>query len=119
MRVEFYAFPGGFCVQHSTEYRLSRAGQFIEMGFENARLHELRRTGATHMTGEGLSVFRFIVSQVLNHISNTGGSSAVTAVYDRNAYLAQKRRALDAWATLLSRIVDNQPLSSNVVPFSN
>jgi integrase len=88
-------------------------------GVENARLHDLRRTGATHLTGEGLSVSRFLVSQVLNHVSDTGGGSAVTAVYDRNAYLAQKRRALDAWATLLSRIVDNQPLSSNVVPFSN
>jgi integrase len=88
-------------------------------GVENARLHDLRRTGATHLTGESLSVSRFLVSQVLNHISDTGGSSAVTAVYDRNAYLAQKRRALDAWATLLSRIVDNQPLRSNVVRISN
>ena len=51
--------------------------------------------------------------------AHTGGSSAVTAVYDRNAYLSQKRNALDAWATLLSHIVDNQPLTSNVVPFSN
>ena len=86
---------------------------------ENAKLHDLRRTGATHLTGEGLSISRFIVSQVLNHISDTGGSSAVTAVYDRNAYLPEKRRALDAWATLLSHIVDNQPLTSNVVRISN
>jgi hypothetical protein len=92
-----YAFLGGFCVQHSTEYPLFRTDPFIETGVENARLHDLRRTGATHLTGEGLSVSRFLVSQVLNHISDTGGSSAVTAVYDRNAYLAQKRNALGAW----------------------
>ena len=60
-----------------------------------------------------------MVSQVLNHISDTGCSSAVTAIYDRNAYLAQKRNALGAWATLLSHIVDNQPLTSNVVRISN
>ena len=98
---------------------LSRTDPFIETCVENARLHDLRRTGATHLTGEGLSVSRFLVSQVLNHISDTGGSSAVTAIYDRNAYLAQKRNALDAWAILLSRIIDGQPLSSNVVPISN
>ena len=51
--------------------------------------------------------------------AHTGGSSAVTAIYDRNAYLAQKRNALDAWALLLSHIVDSQPLASNVVRISN
>jgi hypothetical protein len=110
-----YAFLDGFCVQHSTEFPLFCAEPFIETGVENARLHDLRRTGATHLTGEGLSISRFIVSQVLNHISDTGGSSAVAAIYDRNAYLAQKRNALDAWAALLSHIVDNQPFTSNYV----
>ena len=84
-------------------------------GVENARLHDLRRTGATHLTGEGLSVSRFLVSQVLNHISDTGGSSAVTAIYDRNAYLAQKRRALDAWAGQITGIVSGDETHSNVV----
>ena len=79
------------------------------------RLHDLRRTGATHLTGEGLSVSRFIVSQVLNHVSDTGGSSAVTAVYDRNAYLSQKRHALDAWAEQLAGIVSGEEAPSNVV----
>jgi integrase len=102
-------------------HALTRAfGRLTEAtGVENARLHDLRRTGATHLTGEGLSVSRFIVSQVLNHISDTGGSSAVTAVYDRNAYLPEKRNALDAWALLLSHIVVGQALTSNVVLLSN
>jgi integrase len=119
---EGYLFPSprkpGLPVE---PHALTRAfGRLTEAtSVENARLHDLRRTGATHLTGESLSVSRFIVSQVLNHISDTGGSSAVTAVYDRKAYQAQKRNALDAWATLLSHIVDNQPLRSNVVSFSN
>ena len=68
------------------------------------------------MTGEGLSVSRFLVSQVLNHISDTGGSSVVTAVYDRNAYLSHKRHALDAWAGLLAGIVSGEGAVSNVIP---
>ncbi len=117
-----YLFPSPRKPGTSVEpHALTRAfGRLTEAkGVENARLHDLRRTGATHLTGEGLSIPRLIVSKVLNHVSDTGGTSAVTAVYDRNAYLAQKRNALDAWASLLSRIVDGQPLSSNVVPFSN
>ena len=48
---------------------------------------------------------RFIVSRVLNQLSDTGGASAVTAVYDWNDYLVEKRKALDSWATLLIKMV--------------
>lgn len=81
---------------------------------ENARLHDLRRTGATNMTGERIGIPRFIVSKVLNHSSDTGDSAAVTAVYDRNAYLTEKRRALDAWAALLLEIVEERKRPANV-----
>jgi len=67
--------------------------------------HDLRRTGATNLTSELIGTPRFIVSKVLNHISDSGDGAAVTAIYDRNAYLPEKRRALDAWAVLLARIV--------------
>ncbi len=69
------------------------------------RPHDLRRTGATNLTGEELGFSRFIVSQVLNHSSDTGNGAAVTSVYDRNEYLPEKRRALDAWALQLLQIV--------------
>lgn len=52
---------------------------------------------------------------VLNHTGDTGGAASVTAVYDRNAYLTEKRRALGAWADLLLEIVAGQPRASNVV----
>jgi hypothetical protein len=68
------------------------------------------------MTSERIGIQRFIVSRVLNHASDRGDAAAVTAVYDRNAYLPEKRRALDAWARLLSEIVENETISSNVVP---
>ena len=82
-----------------------------------ARLHDLRRTGATEMTSERIGISRFIVSRVLNHASDTGDAAAVTGVYDRNAYLPDKRRALDAWAKRLEQISTGQPTASNVVAF--
>ena len=75
---------------------------------KDVRLHDLRRTASTHLTSERIGIPRFIVSRVLNQISDTGGAAAVTGVYDRNQYLSEKRRALDAWANLLPEIVSGQ-----------
>lgn len=57
--------------------------------------HDFRRSGATTLTGERYGVRRFIVGKVLGHTAHEG--AAVTAVYDRNEYLPEKRAALDAW----------------------
>jgi integrase len=89
-----------------------RMKQALEMG--DVRPHDLRRTGATNLTGEALSFPRFIVSQVLNHAGDTGNSAAVTSVYDRNEYLPEKRGALDAWAVRLLEIVSDKPRVDNV-----
>ncbi|WP_081631116.1 tyrosine-type recombinase/integrase [Aureimonas ureilytica] len=74
--------------------------------------HDLRRTGATAITSERIGMPRFVVSQVLNHSSDAGGTAAVTAVYDRNAYMREKRAALDAWADLLLSIVKDEGLAA-------
>jgi integrase len=86
-----------------------------EAGLADARLHDLRRTGATALTGERIGVPRFIVSRVLNHASDKGDAAAVTAVYDRNAYLPEKRRALAAWGALWGEIVAGKTRAANVV----
>jgi len=39
----------------------------------------------------------------------------VTSVYDRNEYLPEKRRALDAWAIRLLEIVEDRKSADNVV----
>ena len=44
------------------------------------------------MTAMGIP--RFIVGRVLNH-----AEAGVTAVYDRHSYDAEKKDALDKWAT--------------------
>jgi hypothetical protein len=80
--------------------------------------HDLRRTGATALTSERIGIQRFIVSRVLNHASDTGDAAAVTAVYDRHAYLPEKRKALDAWAALLTEIAAGNERVANVVNLS-
>jgi len=72
-----------------------------EIDLTDASPHDLRRTGATNMTGERIGVPRFVVSAVLNHVSEMGG---ITQVYDRNEYLPEKRKALDAWGDLVTEI---------------
>ena len=67
--------------------------------FPDWRLHDLRRTAATHM-GK-LGVERLVVGKVLNH-----AEPGVTRKYDRHDYFAEKRRALDLWAARLEAIVD-------------
>ena len=75
------------------------------VGLENIHIHDLRRTGATMMTGEKLGVPRFIVSKILNHAGDSGGAAVTTGVYDRNEYLKEKRGALKAWNILMLSIV--------------
>lgn len=72
----------------------------------DAHAHDFRRTGATNLTSERVGIPRFIVSQIIAHASDTGGAAAVTGRhYDLNDYLPEKRRALDAWASLLDLMV--------------
>lgn len=99
-------------LSHAWRRLLPHAGFGDEV--PDIRPHDLRRTGATNMTGERIGIPRFTVSKVLNHTSDTGDSAAVTAVYDRNAYLAEKRRALDAWAALLLEIVEDRQRAANI-----
>jgi integrase len=66
------------------------------------RLHDLRRTVATHMA-EDLRIPPHIIEAVLNHIS--GSKAGVAGVYNRALHLDERRTALDAWADYLLRIV--------------
>jgi integrase len=69
-------------------------------------VHDLRRTAGSGLGKLGVS--RFIISRVLNH-----ADSSVTGIYDRHAYLAEKRHALESWGTYLSNLI--QPPGANVV----
>jgi integrase len=71
------------------------------------RLHDLRRTMATHMRSIGID--RLVVSKLLNHAE--GG---ITRVYDRYAADPEKAAAMERWANRLREIVENKPVE-NVV----
>lgn len=103
--------------KHIDRRALSRAmNRMCELlNINNATPHDLRRTGATNLTSECVGIPRFIVSQVLGHSGDTGGGAAITGVYDRNDYLKEKRRALDAWALRLLEIVKDGNRVENVV----
>jgi integrase len=60
-------------------------------------LHDLRRTAATRMADLGTQPH--IVEAVLNHVS--GHKGGIAGVYNRAAYSAEKRAALDLWASHL------------------
>jgi integrase len=71
-------------------------------GKELARwtIHDLRRTAATLMAERG--VLPHILSAILGHSGaaavSTMPSATVTKIYNRYAYLEERRQALEAWA---------------------
>ncbi len=73
----------------------------------NGSPHDFRRTGATILTGERYGVRRFVVSKLLGHTAHEG--AAVTSVYDRNEYLAEKRAALEAWGGHVESLMPRDP----------
>ena len=74
-------------------------------------MHDLRRTVAT---GLQRARVRFEVTEaVLNHISGSRGG--IAGVYQRHDWAAEKRAALDAWATHVHSIVEGSIDGTNVV----
>ena len=76
--------------------------RFVDV-FEIPRFtpHDLRRTGATHTTGAGVS--RFIVGRVLNHTDKS-----ITGRYDLHEYDVEKQQALETWERKLRGILFNE-----------
>jgi integrase len=64
-------------------------------------LHDLRRTFATIMTGD-LSIEPVVVDKILNHSS--GAVTGIAAVYQRHAYLEQRKQALETWGKFVLQI---------------
>ncbi|MBV5259211.1 tyrosine-type recombinase/integrase [Synechococcus moorigangaii CMS01] len=96
--------------QRSTLERGSMTQAFeracIKLGLEDLRPHDLRRTGRTRMTdGERLGFPIHVGEAVLNHKHSDG----LVRNYDVNAYLPEKRTALDAWAAYVERVARGEP----------
>jgi integrase len=90
---------------------LAEAGSDPErVGVGKWILHDLRRTAATGMAR--LNIAPHVVERILNHVSGT--IRGVAAVYNRHAYLDERKAALDAWSRYVERLV--RPGPANVVP---
>lgn len=75
-------------------------------------LHDLRRTAATGMAR--LNIPPHVVDKVLNH---TGGTiRGVAAIYNRFAYLDERRAALEVWGRYVDQL--GNPAPANVIEFS-
>lgn len=89
------------------------AGRKKGVVVEPWRLHDLRRTLATGMQRLGV---RFeVVEAILNHVS--GAKGGVAGIYQRYGWEPEKRAALDAWGSLIARLLDPTD-ESNVVPIA-
>lgn len=74
----------------------------MDFDIEKATPHDLRRTCGTYMASD-LKIDRFIISLILNHRSDNGGGSAVTATYARYDYFDEKKQALFSWAEYIEK----------------
>lgn len=71
--------------------------RFKARGVAAFNLHDLRRTCRTGLSA--LKVEPHIAERVLNHVQ-----PGVAGVYDRHAYLEEKREALEKWAEHLAKL---------------
>lgn len=76
-------------------------------------LHDLRRTAATAMAR--LNVPPHVVDRLLNHVS--GQIRGVAAVYNRHAYIDERKIAIDGWARHLESLL--RPVPANVVAINS
>jgi integrase len=71
------------------------------MGLDDWVFHDLRRTAATGMAKIGIAPH--IVEAVLNHVS--GAKAGVAGVYNKYAYLPEKKAALERWAAHVEGLI--------------
>ena len=70
-------------------------------GGDDWRIHDLRRTCATQMAE--LGVQPHVIEAALNHVS--GAKAGVAGTYNRAAYAAEKKAALERWAAHVEGLV--------------
>ena len=71
------------------------------------RIHDIRRTAATHMAELGITPH--VIEACLNHVS--GSRAGVAGIYNRAAYSKEKEAALARWAAHVSGLVSGKSAS--------
>ena len=85
-----------------TRIAAARKAAGIKQLMSSWTLHDLRRSFVTHVSEHGFAP-PHVVEAIVNHIS--GAKAGVAGVYNRAAYLAEKRRALDLWGAHLATLI--------------
>jgi integrase len=75
------------------------------------RVHDLRRSAATHMAEIG--VMPYVIEECLNH---TTGRSVVSRTYNKSRYSREVRSALAQWSEYLLLVVEGR--ESKVIPIA-
>jgi integrase len=91
--------------------KVARAAGPIPSPLVSWSVYDLRRTVATGL--QRLGVRLEVTEAVLNHISGSRGG--IAGVYQRHDWAAEKRAALDAWATHVQSSVKGRVAAGNVV----
>jgi integrase len=80
--------------------------------------HDLRRTVVTAMNGQ-LGIQPHVVEAIINHQSGVA-KAGIAGIYNRATYLSKRSLALDAWASLVEKIVSGSDKGqSNVTPLAS
>jgi integrase len=74
-------------------------------------MHDFRRTGVTVLAGMGFPPH--VADRLLNHVQ--GSIKGVAAVYQRQEFLSERERALNAWAAYVLRQAEGEAQGGNVV----
>jgi integrase len=90
--------------------KMLSAAEAGDKKIEPFTLHDLRRSAATGMARIGIA--HHVLDRVLNHTA--GKISGVAAIYNRHAYLAERKAAMETWSKYVESLVRGVP--SNVVP---
>jgi integrase len=80
-------------------------------GVTGWRLHDLRRTVATGL--QKLGVRLEVTEAVLNHVS--GSRAGVVGIYQRHAWIDEKRGAMNAWGAQVAVLVKGREAEGNIV----
>jgi Phage integrase family. len=78
-------------------------------------MHDFRRTMVTTLAGMGFPPH--VADRLLNHLSGT--IRGVAAVYQRNEFLPERKRALEAWAEHVTACTQGKPATDKVVALAS
>jgi integrase len=108
-----FVFPGPSGTEPIASFSRPKQALDLKSGVSSWRLHDLRRTCSTGLQRLGTRLE--VNSATLNHRS--GAKSGLAGIYQRYAWAAEMRAALQAWADHVDAIVAGREIKGAVTTF--